>query len=168
MDIINTVRLGEKNNQEKPVFSGLELFGELVEVGEERNGRVILREALNLQKHITLKPHENQFTIQMASDDGGVANKSRFVYRLEGFNDQWIKTEEGNADITYMGLSPGDYTLHVRILNDDGTVGEQENELDITIATEWYRSWWTWCCCALLAFVAYWWWHRRKSISRAA
>lgn len=168
VDIINTVRLGEKNNQEKPVFSGLELFGELVEVGEERNGRVILRNALNLQKHITLKEHENQFTIQMASDDGGVANKSRFVYRLEGFNDQWIKTEEGNADITYMGLSPGDYTLYVRILNDDGTIGEQENELEITIGKVWYKSWWAWCCYALLALAAYWWWHRRKSVSRAS
>jgi hypothetical protein len=124
-----------------------------VEVGEEMNGRVILDKALNIQRSFTLKYAENQFTVQMASDDGGVNNKTRFVYRLKGFNDNWIKTPNGDADITYMGLSPGSYTLCVRILHDDGTMGEMESELSITILAPWYRSWWAWICYVLLAIL---------------
>lgn len=150
LDIISTLRLNESNGKEQPVFSGLELFDQLVEVGAEVNGRVILKEALNQQRRISLKYHENQFTILMASDNGGVNNKTRFAYRLKGFNDMWIKTSNGQADITYMGLPPGSYTLCVRILNDDGTMEEEVSELDIVILSPWYRSWWAWILYALL------------------
>lgn len=132
------------------VFSGLELFGQLVEVGAEVNGRILLDEALDQQRSITLKYHENQFTILMASDDGGVSNKTRFAYCLKGFNDTWIKTSNGQADITYMGLPPGDYTLCVRILHDDGTMDDEISELDIEILSPWYRSWWAWLLYALI------------------
>ena len=150
LDIISTLRLNENDGKEQPVFSGLELFGQLVEVGAEVNGRVILDEALNLKRSFTLKYNENQFTILMASDNGGVNNKTRFAYRLKGFNDMWIKTSNGQADITYMGLPPGSYTFCVRILHDDGTMDEEESELDIVILSPWYRSWWAWIIYALL------------------
>jgi hypothetical protein len=135
----------------------------MVEAGEEINGRMILKEALNLQRSITLKYTENQFTIQMGSDNGGVNNKTRFVYRLEGFNDQWIKTPDGNADITYMGLSPGSYTLSVRMLRDDGTMGDVESQMSITILPPWYRSWWAWLFYLLTAALLVW---KRKPIGR--
>ena len=151
LDIISTTGLRDEDAGEQPVFSGLVIFDQLVETCEEVNGRVILDEALNLQRSISLKASENQFTIQMASDNGGVNNKTRFVYRLKGFNDNWIKTPVGSADITYMGLSPGSYTLCVRMLHDDGTMGDLEAELDITILAPWYRTWWFWLCMALLA-----------------
>ena len=62
----------------------------------------------------------------------------------------WIKTSNGQADITYMGLPPGSYTLCVRILHDDGTMDEEESELNIVILSPWYRSWWAWLIYALL------------------
>jgi hypothetical protein len=163
LDIISTLRLGDDHSKEMPVFSGLVLFDQLIEVGEETAGRVILEKALNQQRSITLKYDENQFTIQMASDNGGVNNKTRFVYRLEGFNDMWIKTSTGNSDITYMGLSPGTYTLCVRMLRDDGTMGDEESELSITILAPWYRSWWAWTCYVLLVVILL---FGRKPISR--
>ncbi len=156
LDIIATTRLNEGDDKEQPIFSGLVLFDHLVEVGEEINGRIILSENLNQQRSLTLKHGENQFTIQMSSNNGGVSNKTRFVYRLEGFNDMWIKTPIGNADITYMGLSPGNYTFYVRMLRDDGTMGDVESELRITILSPWYRSWWAWTLYILLtALIVY-------------
>ena len=153
LDIISTLRLNENNGKEQIVFSGLELFGQLVEVGAEFNGRIILDEALDQQRSITLKYHENQFTILMASDNGGVNNKTRFAYCLKGFNDTWIKTSNGQADITYMGLPSGNYTLRVRVLHDDGTMDDEISELDIEILSPWYRSWWAWIIYTLLIVI---------------
>ena len=48
-----------------------------------------------------------------------------------------------------MSLPEGSYTLHVRMLKDDGTMGEIEAELDIVIAKPFYRTWW-----AILFYVA--------------
>ena len=150
LDIISTLKLGHGDNQEKPVFSGLVLFDQEVEVGVPYDGRVILDEALDMQRKIRLRYGENQFTIHMASDNGGVNNATRFIYQLEGFNDKWIKTTAVNPDITYMSLPSGSYTLRVRMLKDDGTMGEQESELDIIIESPWYLSWWAWALYVLV------------------
>lgn len=156
LDIINTRRLDESENNEKPVFSGLVLFNEEVETGVKYNGRVILKEALDIERAITLKTSENQFTIQMGSDNGGAKNHTRFTYRLKGFNDKWIKTTASNADITYMGLPAGSYTLCVRMLRDDGTMGETESQLRITILKAWYKTWWAMLLWMLLIAAALW------------
>ena len=150
VDIISTLKLGNGDEKENPVFSGLVLFDQEVEVGEVYDGRVILDKALDLQRSISLKYSENQFTIHMGSDNGGVNNATRFVYLLKGFNDKWMKTTAGIPDITYMSLPSGSYTLCVRMLKDDGTMGEAESRLDITIASPWYLSWWAWLCYVLI------------------
>ena len=146
LDIISTLKLGDGNSKERPVFSGLVIFDHDVEVGEKIDGRVILEKALDMQGEISLSYSQNQFTIHMASDNGGVNNSTRFIYQLKGFNDKWIKTTSNNPDITYMSLPPGSYTLCVRMLKDDGTMGDVESQLDITIGAPWYTSWWAWIC----------------------
>lgn len=151
LDIISTQKLGSSDNEEKPVFSGLVLFDQEVEVGEAFDGHVILKEALDIQRSINLRYSENQFTIHMASNNGGINNATRFIYQLKGFNDKWLKTTTASPDITYMSLPSGHYTLCVRMLKDDGTMGEVESQLSITIASPWYSSWWAWLCYILLA-----------------
>jgi hypothetical protein len=87
----------------------------------------------------------------MSSNDGGVKNGTRFIYRLEGYNDTWVKTDPVNPNISYMGLPSGTYTLCVRMFKDDGTMGEHESRLVIIIGTPWYLSWWAWIIYLLLA-----------------
>ena len=52
------------------------------------------------------------------------------------------------------------------MLNDDGTMGDIERQLDITILGAWYTSWWAmtlWCL--LLIAVVWFGWKNRKQIS---
>ena len=159
LDMINPKALSNVKSKERPVFSGLQLFDEDVPVGREIDGRVILDEALDYCREITLK-YNDQFTIQLASDAGNINNGKRFVYRLEGFNENWVKTSELNPNITYNSLRAGSYTLHVRMLNDDGTFGEEESTLEITIRPALWRTRWMILLYMLLIALAAWWWHR--------
>ena len=142
LDIINPLNLSNEQIKEKPIFSGLVLFDREISAGDEYDGRVIIDEAINVSRKLALRFSENQFTIQLASNNGSISNRARFIYKLEGFNDKWIKTSELNPNVTYMSLPSGSYTLCVRMLNDDGSVGEEESRLDITIYPPFYRSWW--------------------------
>lgn len=151
LDVINTRKLAGISKEEKPVFSGLMIYDEFIEPGHEYDGHVVLEKALFDCEELDLKSNENHFTIQMASADGGVKNGTRFIYRLEGYNDTWVKTESVNPNISYMGLPSGSYTLCVRMFKDDGTMGEHESRLVITIGTPWYRAWWIWPIYLLLA-----------------
>lgn len=141
LDVINPKGLSNVRSKERPIFSGLQLFDEDVLVGKKVNGRVILRKSLDICREITLR-YNDQFTIQLGSDAGNVDNHKRFVYRLEGFNENWVKTSELNPNITYNSLRAGSYTLYVRMLNDDGTIGDEEVEMDITITPPLWRTRW--------------------------
>ena len=141
LDIINPNLLQDTKSKERPVFSGLQIFDQDVEVGKEFKGRVILDEALDVCRDITLK-FNDQFTIQLATNEVSVNNHKRFAYKLKGFNEDWVKTSEQNPNITFNSLRAGSYTLCVRILNGDGTLGEEESQMDITIRPPLYRTRW--------------------------
>ncbi|MBO4719870.1 MAG: hypothetical protein J5658_08365 [Prevotella sp.] len=141
LDIIDPSLLQDKRSDERPIFSGLQIFDQDVQVGREFKGRVILDEALDVCRSITLK-YNDQFTIQLATNKVAVNNRKRFAYKLAGFNDNWVRTSSLNPNITYNSLRAGSYTLCVRILNGDGTLGEEESQLEITILPPLYRTRW--------------------------
>ena len=159
LDVINPKAISDEKSKERPLFSGLQIFDVDVPVGREFNGRVILDEALDICREITLR-FDDQFTIQLASDAGIANNGKRFVYRLEGFNENWVKTSELNPNITYNSLRAGSYTLHVRMLNDDGSFGEVESTLDITIRPALWRTRWAMLLYILVIAGAALWWRR--------
>ena len=160
LDVINTLALQEKGGKERPVFSGLQIFDEDVQVGREYNGRVILDEALDVCRDISLR-FNDQFTIQLATNEVDIKNHKRFAYRLEGFNDNWVKTSELNPNITFNSLRAGSYTLHVRILKDDGTMYDEESTLEITIRPPLWRTRWMILLYMLVIALAAWLWRKR-------
>ena len=170
VDIINPKLITSVHNDERPMFSGLKLFGQQIGVGQEYEGRVILEKALDVSDELVLRHDENQFTIQLATNKGEIHNPSRFIYQLEGFSDKWMKTEENNPNITYMSLHHGDYILHVRMLNDDGTMGKEEAVLKLTITPPLLRNRWLMLFFILCVAAGVWYWRKlfiQKQTERA-
>jgi signal transduction histidine kinase/streptogramin lyase len=159
LDILNPKSMSENRVKEIPLFSGLQVADRDVVVGEEINGRVILEKALNECRKLSLS-YKDQFTVQLASNSGEIHNPSRFVYMLEGVNEDWVKTSEVNPNISFMSLRYGDYTLRVRMLNDDGTIGEDEISLDIHVAAPFWRARWAMLFYVLAVLAAVWLWRR--------
>ena len=160
LDIINPSQLRQQRRSEHPVFSGLQIFDQDVEVGKEFDGRVILDEALDVCREVTLR-FSDQFTIQLATNEVSVNNRKRFAYKLEGFNENWVKTSELNPNITYNSLRAGSYTLCVRILNGDGSLGEEESQLEITIRPSLWRTRWMILLYMLIIAAVAWLWRMR-------
>lgn len=160
LDIINPTLLKDEKSKERPVFAGLQIFDQDVEVGKKFNGRVILDEALDVCRELSLR-FNDQFTIQLATNKVSVNNRKRFAYKLEGFNENWVKTSELNPNITYNSLRAGSYTLCVRILKGDGSLGEEESQLEITIRPPLYRTRWMILLYMLIIAGAAWLWRRR-------
>ena len=159
LDILRPGSLKEGRVKEVPLFSGLQVSDRDVEVGEKVAGRVILKEALNECRQLSLN-YKDQFTIQLASSSGEIHNRSRFVYMLEGVNKDWVKTAEVNPNITFMSLRYGDYKLRVRMLNDDGTIGDDEATIDIHVAAPFWRARWAMLFYVLAVLFGVWWWRR--------
>ena len=127
----------------KAIFSSIVLFDHPLCVGENYNGRVVLEHSVNESHELRLKYSENAFSVLLASDHVVVPQKSRFLYRLKGFNDDhWLMTVESQPSITYTNLSPGKYTLQVKVVNRDGSVNSDVSEMRIIIEPPLWLSTW--------------------------
>ncbi len=113
------------------IFTGFTLFNEEVAIGQEYKGRVILDRALNRTRKITLKYEENIFSVSFSTDNLILPEKTVYLYKLDGFNEEWTSTTEGN--VTYTNLSPGKYTFRVKAVNSDGYHGDKESTMKIVI-----------------------------------
>ena len=141
LDIIDPSKLEDVRSKEQPIFSGLQIFDQDIAVGQEFDGRVILDEALDKCRELSMK-FNDQFTIQLATNEVNLNNSKRFVYKVVGFNENWVKTSELNPNITFNSLRAGSYVLCVKILKEDGSLGEVESCLKITIRPPLYRTRW--------------------------
>lgn len=63
-----------------------------------------------------------------------------FQFRIEGLDDTWMPPSKVPY-ITLSGLSAGHYTVHVRILLDDGSSVDQLS-IAFTINQAFYKTWW--------------------------
>ncbi|MBQ8152555.1 MAG: hypothetical protein IJ069_02590 [Prevotella sp.] len=159
LDIINPRKMGHGRFTERPVFSGLKVSGREVAVGEEIGGHVVLEKALDACRELSLR-YDEEFTVQLASNSGEIHNRSRFIYKMAGYNEEWMRTEEVNPNITYQSLRAGNYYLCVRMMNDDGTMGKEESRVDITIRPPFWRTRWMMLLYMLLVALAAWIWHK--------
>lgn len=64
----------------------------------------------------------------------------RFQYRLDGIEDNWNNSEDGQ--IKYTSLPWGDFKLLVRVTNPSGQFGGEKVLAEFRIATPFYYSWW--------------------------
>lgn len=130
----------------KVMFTGFQLFNEDVKVGEKYAGRVILEEALNETKEIVLDCKQNVFTVLFASDNYVLPEKTRYFYKLEGFNEDWLTSMADMHRVTYTNLAPGTYSLKVKATNSDGYAGTEEASLKIVILPPFWMTPWAYAC----------------------
>lgn len=142
INIISPLRVISQKDNARAIFSGLVVFDHSVMVGEKFNNRVILHKSLNESHSLRLDYDENAFTIQLASSNLGIPERSHFLYRLKGFNDRWMMTAESQPNVSFTNLAPGDYQLEVKVVDYNGNAVSQVNTLDITIVPPFYRSLW--------------------------
>lgn len=134
----------------KVMFTGFQLFNEEIEIGKEYGGRVLLRESLNKVREIELDYKQNVFTVLFASDNYILPDKTQYLYKLEGFNEDWLSGMADMHRVTYTNLAPGTYMLKVKAVNSDGYAGTEEASLKIIIRPPFWMTSWAYAVYALL------------------
>ena len=165
INVIDTQMERKPRKHVKALFSGLVLFDHPLAAGEEYEGRVVFDKALDECRKLNLSYKENAFTIQLASTDVTVPSRNRFMYRMRGVTDKWMMTPLGRPEVTFTNLSPGTYTLQVKVVNGDGTVGDDVSELVIDVNPPFYLSIWAYLLYVCLAFLLIY-FYRKRTIEK--
>ncbi len=99
-----------------------------------------LERTLNAQSEVTLNPDATVFSVEMAPLHYADPPGNRLLYRLEGFDTEWIETDAHNRVATYTNLAPGHYVLHARAGTRNGVWSEGEATLAIHLLPPWWRT----------------------------
>ena len=93
-------------------------------------------------KTLVLKHDENNFTLQLSDLPFADHPTAVYAYHLEGSDHEWHYLDKGDLDITYNGLSYGDYHLTVRMVDGEGNIGDEVYQLEISVLPPWYLTIW--------------------------
>ncbi|MGH1363991.1 MAG: two-component regulator propeller domain-containing protein [Calditrichia bacterium] len=105
-------------------------------------------EGFQLQHHISrtqevvLNYTDFIFSFEFAALNYRQPEKNRYAYMMEGFNEEWIETDNSNPRATFTNLSHGNYVFRVKASNDDGLWNNDGTSLSITILPPFWQTWW--------------------------
>ena len=115
---------------------------EEIQIGHVYDGNVLLTQSLNESNRIELKSNQNTFTIKFSAGNYNQSERLQFMYWMEGLDQDWRNGDAINHGVTFHDLSSGKYILHVKALNADGAVSNQERIIEVVVNRPWYLSWW--------------------------
>ena len=165
-NLFQPTKTGEAKTAPQPVLTDLQIFNSSVAIGNEYNGRVVLPQSVAEAKEITLKYSQNVFTVEFSALAFLSADKIKYAYKLEGFNNEWLITDAKARKAAFTNLSPGTYRLLIKASNEDGVWSSQPLALAIHILPPFYLTTLAFLIYALL-FVAALWFARKLTIRRA-
>lgn len=92
----------------------------------------------------TVEPreHNGAFFAEFASDDYLNPEKTLYAYMLEGWDKEWTTLPQGVRSLNFANIAPGNYTLRVKAINDNGMESEPV-AATIHVPAPWYRQWWS-------------------------
>ncbi|MGI6224063.1 MAG: two-component regulator propeller domain-containing protein [Prevotella sp.] len=154
VNVIGNIKPNPLVSHGRVIFSDLALFDHTIGVGEKFNGHVVLKQSINMSHRLDLRYDENNFVIYLSTNLVGLPEKPRFLYRLKGLNDRWMTTAEAQGVVKFTNLSPGHYTLEVRLIDGNGNALPEVATLKIQVHPPFYLSVWAWLIYILLLVLA--------------
>lgn len=129
------------------VLTDFRLFNRPVDIGAEDSP---LSRAITYADRINLRHDHAMFSVSFATLNYRAAHEYKYVYKLEGFDDEW-HTAAGTNSATYTNLSPGSYTFKVRSTDRDGNWNRHEAQVQVLMASPPWLSLWAYLGYALAA-----------------
>ncbi|MDR2119117.1 MAG: response regulator [Tannerellaceae bacterium] len=135
---------GIRYNRHSPrvALTGLQLYNQKIRPQEVWQGRTVLTKSITHTEEINLQYSDNYFSLSFAALDYCMPAKSRYYYKLEGFNNQWLEAGRGSRKVTYTNLNPGKYTLYLKAINNDGVESADPVVLRIHIHPPFWNTVW--------------------------
>lgn len=105
---------------------------------------------------IVLTYQQNFFSFEFSTFDYFNPHKSKYAYRLDGYNSDWVYVDGGRHYADYANVMPGTYTFRVTGAGGNGLWNSEGVGLTIIIRPPWHATWWFRTFAALLFIFLIW------------
>ena len=134
-------RIKDHSFEPRLVFTDFQIFNKRVPIAQGEKDPSPLKKDITLTSEIEIPYDNSVISFEFASLNYTIAEKKKYTYKLEGFDEQWNRVGTKRS-ATYTNLEPGTYTLKVRGLNNQGEWALNELTLRLTITPPFWMTWW--------------------------
>ncbi|MCE9538235.1 MAG: SpoIIE family protein phosphatase, partial [Bacteroidetes bacterium] len=120
-------------------ITGIRLFFENAEkeLSDHSEG---LDSISSLPKNLILPYTKNHITFDFIGVCITDPNKVKYQFKLEGIDKDWFPPSS-KTEATYSSLPPGEYTFHLKAMNNDGLWNKKDATYTFSILPPWYQTW---------------------------
>lgn len=128
----------EDNTYVPPVFiTDFKLFNKFVSIGKNE----VLQKSILFTDKVELSYSQNFFSFEFTALNYRQAEKNKYKYIMEGFQDEWIDAGT-ERKVSYTNLNPGEYVFRVIASNNDGIWNKKGTSIKIIIVPPFWRTKW--------------------------
>ncbi len=95
----------------------------------------------NLPVNLVLPYNKNHITFDFISVCLTDPSKVKYQFKLDGFDSDWFPPTS-KTEATYSFLPEGEYTFHLKAMNNDGLWNKKDVTYTFSILPPWYKTWW--------------------------
>ncbi|MCR4602989.1 MAG: helix-turn-helix domain-containing protein [Prevotella sp.] len=110
--------------------------------GHSYDENVVLPQALNESTSLRLNSNQNNITFKFAAGNYNQSERLQFMYWMENYDNDWRNGNSLDHGVTFDNLPSGHYRLHVKAINAEGKISNEERSIEIVVEKPWYLQWW--------------------------
>ncbi len=130
----------ENTYRPKIILTDLLINNKIVKFDENSSGRTILSSAINFEKNFEINYLENNIQIHFSSDHFANSGKTKFKYKLIGYNEDWVFVEAKNRKASFTNLPYGSYVFQVTGTNSDGVWTNDIKSIKFKVLAPWWYT----------------------------
>jgi len=111
-----------------------------------------LKGNISITSEIKLKHTQQNFGFEFSSTNYIIPEKTRFRYRLNGYDNHWIEVDATRRYASYAKVPAGNYTFEIMATNNDGVWSDSYKQIKIRVLPAPWNSWWAYLLYSFFLF----------------
>ena len=145
-------------------ITGFYLRNQQIKAQEEVNNHILLERSIDYSDSIILRPGENDLRFDFSAMNYSNPQKIIYMYKLEGYDRDWIIRDGHERYANYTNLPYGKYQFKVKASNTKGLWNENSTTLYIQIKKPYALRWWAFSIYMLIFLLGIWYFTRYSII----
>ena len=117
-------------------------------------GSDYLDDDMSIAKRLCIHESDKSFTIFFSALNYGNDSQGVYLYRMKGYENDWVQLQPGQHSVRYSTLPAGSYQFEVKYIPSFDSDKEQVISVDIKVTPYFWKSWW-FVSLMVIAFIAF-------------
>lgn len=105
-------------------------------------GSDYLDEDISIARKLSIHESDKSFTINFSALNYGSGTQGVYLYRMTGYENEWVQLKPGQHSVRYSTLPAGKYKFEVKYIPSINSDKEQVISIDVTVTPYFWKSWW--------------------------